>query len=47
MHFNLTMKLTHTDPDCPGGSIEPAVHKGDSILECTGCDSILYRGVSA
>jgi hypothetical protein len=46
MHFELKERLTHADPDCPGGPVEQAAHKGDSVLECTGCDSILYRGIA-
>jgi len=46
MFLELKQKLTHDDPECPGGPVEESEHKGAPVLECSGCNSILYRGVS-
>ncbi len=47
MQIHEQATITHTDPNCPGGEVEQSTHKDTTVLECTGCTAILFRGVSA
>lgn len=47
MRSELKDNVTHSDPDCPGGSVEETTYKGVLALECGGCQTILYREVAA